>query len=129
MRLAGSLSAAGLSVAAIDVFCDQDLRQIPNLDNYKKVPFFNTSNLLQAINQINEKTPCNYLIVGGGIETCPELLGQLPDNMTLLGNYPDVFQSTNNPGTFFSLLEQLKIPHPETIFERQQYRKLARKTG
>lgn len=115
--LAGSLSAAGFSVAAIDLFCDQDLCQLPNLDNYQKVPVFDTPNLLQAINQINEKTPCNYLIVGGGIESCPELLDQLPDNMTLLGNFSGVLQSTNNPETFFNLLDKLKIPYPETTFE------------
>ncbi len=115
--LATSLSAAGSSVAAIDLFCDQDLCQIHNMDNYQKISSFDTLNLLDAINKINGKTPCNYLIYGGGIETCPELLDQLPDNITLLGNFSDVLQSTNNPKTFSKLLERLKIPHPETIFD------------
>lgn len=110
--LAGSLSAAGFSVAAIDVFCDQDLDHIS-----QKVSVFDKEKILQAINQINEKTPCKFLIVGGGIESCPELLDQLPDYMVLLGNFPDVLQVTSNPQTFFKRLDQLKIPHPETIFE------------
>ena len=115
--LAASLSSAGHSIAAIDVFCDQDLCQIPNMDNVQKVSVFDTPNLLQAINQINEKTPCNYLIYGGGIESCPELLDQLPANLTLLGNPANVLQLTKNPQKFFQLLDQLDISYPETIFE------------
>ena len=87
------------------------------MDNYQKVSVFDIPNLLQAINQINEKTPCNYLIYGGGIESCPELLGQLPVNLTLLGNPANVLQLTKNPQKFFQLLEQLDISYPETIFE------------
>jgi predicted ATP-grasp superfamily ATP-dependent carboligase len=34
----------------------------------------------------------------------------------LLGNSPDIIQATNNPETFFKLLDKLKIYHPETIF-------------
>ena len=110
--LAGSLSAAGLPVTAIDVFGDQDLDHV-----FCKVSVFDTPNLLHAINEINKKTPCKYLIVGGGIESCPDLLDQLPDDMILLGNFPGVLQATNNPETFFKLLDKLQIPHPETVFE------------
>lgn len=114
--LAGSLSTAGFSVAAIDLYGDQDLCQIPNLDNYQKIPIFDTPNLLHAINKINKKTPCNYLIYGGGIESCPDLLDQLPDAMTLSGNPSDILNVINHPETFFRLLDQLSIPHPETIY-------------
>ena len=110
--LAGSLSAAGLPVAAIDVFCDQDLDHVSC-----KVSVFDTPNLLHAINEVNKKTPCKYLIIGGGIESCTDLLDQLPGNIILLGNFPEVLQATNNPEIFFKLLDKLKIPHPETVFE------------
>jgi len=110
--LAGSLSAAGYSVAAIDLYCDRDV--VKNL--CQRVSVFDSENLLAAIHKINKKTSSHYLIYGGGLESCPELLDRLPENLILLGNSSDILRSSNNPETFFKLLDRLNIPYPEITF-------------
>lgn len=58
------------------------------------------------------------LVYGSGLECIPELLEQASAHLPLCGNATEVLARLKSPRTFFSLLDSLGIPYPESCFER-----------
>lgn len=54
------------------------------------------------------------MIYGSGFESDGDLLGRLSRGRKVFGNHPEVVGLLKDPGSFFPLLDRLKIPRPET---------------
>lgn len=118
--LAQSASQAGYSVWVADCFGDQDTLAVA--DRWQQVPSFSklTSALFsKMLTELTQGEPC-ILITGSGIELYYPLLENLPDNVQLVGNSVQTIKQIKTPALFFSLLEQLELPHPRTQFKRPQ---------
>lgn len=61
-----------------------------------------------------ELRPDDALIYGSGFEAQPGLLGELSTRCTLAGNSPEVVVACKQPARFFTALDALGIPYPET---------------
>jgi uncharacterized protein len=115
--LAQSAYRAGIPVHVLDLFADQDTQclartavAIPGQDGG-----FDSERLLETAARVNVTDNIAGLIVGSGFEDRPELLESLSRGRRLLGNPPEVIRLVKDPGCFFSLLDRLGIPHPETL--------------
>lgn len=54
------------------------------------------------------------LVYGSGLDSSPELLEKVAEDRVILGNPPHVLRAVRDARTFFSILDQLEIPYPDT---------------
>ncbi|MDE2120018.1 MAG: ATP-grasp domain-containing protein [Betaproteobacteria bacterium] len=56
------------------------------------------------------------LVVGSGLEGCPQVLRELARRHRLAGNAPQVWEQLAHAPWWFALLRELRIPHPEVAW-------------
>ena len=107
-------AAAGCDVVAADIFCDAETRR----DAIRAIPLryanggFDAAQVRQALLPL--LTPDTGFAYGSGFESQPELLDEIGQHCTLLGNTAQTVRIAKDPDHFFSLLADLGIAYPET---------------
>lgn len=116
--LAASAHRAGRPVCGLDCYGDQDTREL--CEDFIPLPCggggLDGTALLRSLERLSRRSGSRRVVPAGGLEGLPEVLRVLARDYHLLGNPPAVFQRFTRPRRFFSLLDQLGIPHPETRF-------------
>lgn len=103
---------SGYTVWVADCYGDQDTlaiaqRWLPLTDLTDK------NTVLKTIIELSQNQRC-LLVCGSGVEAFFPILNSLPTTITLIGNSAETIEQVKTPSRFFSLLEQLSIPYPET---------------
>jgi len=114
--LAAAAVRSGYKADVIDRYGDCDTRQIAesvriycdSADDFCNYPL-----LLPHIEDLFSNGR-KQIVTGSGFESCPDVLEQLQQQFTVIGNSADTVRSLKNPDIFFPLLASLNIPHPET---------------
>jgi uncharacterized protein len=114
--LSQSAYRAGMQVAALDRFVDDDTRVAAS--HSRQLPAMSQQALMQALAELGEAgdVPWTY---AAGFEADPEALASLVrQQRNLLGNTPDVLRLLADPERYVSLLDTLEIAYPKTVFGR-----------
>jgi uncharacterized protein len=117
--LAQSAERAGFAPLVVDAFGDEDMRTSAaastQLAEVTRVGF-RARPLLAALAALAEKAPGPPvgLVLGSGFEDTPKLVGTLARHYPLIGNGSEAIVRAKHPATFFALLDQLGVAHPET---------------
>lgn len=111
--LAESARRAGIDCIAIDAFADADTRTaaagcVPVAWNERG------PESLECV--LPNPTDVQGLVFGGGLEASPEWLDAWFLARKLIGNRPDSLRRVNNPRSFFTLLDELGVAHPEVCY-------------
>lgn len=130
--LAASAHKAGIQTHVIDRFADTDTKQyalttrVVNGDE-TKICVDHLESLLADFNPRQIKG----VVTGSGFENQPEILNELDEHFTLLGNKAECVKTCKDPALFFPLLESLGIPYPEISLQplNKQDGWLVKKTG
>ena len=117
--LAQSAARAGIQVVALDHYADADTRGFSA--HAQPIPFhegaFEPEALLDAACKLapGKDFP---LIYGSGLDSQPELLETLARSHEVIGNSSAMQRLFRSPRSFFELLRQCGIPHPEISYHR-----------
>lgn len=105
---------AGYKIAAFDMFHDADTRRF--CVHSARVKFadggFDGDDLLRQLGSL-DLGAVQGVAYGSGFEGQPQLLAQIAQKLPLLGNAPEVLAQVKQPKSFFPMLDELGIPHPE----------------
>jgi predicted ATP-grasp superfamily ATP-dependent carboligase len=112
--LAQAAKSAGLKPLVIDKFADLDTQYYA--EDFYRIPTLSIQHLELAVNHFIEHYGITYVVYGSGFECYPESLCYLNSQLTIAGNSPATFIKLHNKPDFFSILDQLDICHPETVF-------------
>ncbi len=112
--LAQAAQHEGYDVLVIDCYADVDTQKYAK--KVVRVDSLSIENLSPALDSLKMYTIAG-IVYGSGFETFPESLHFLQHRFSLFGNSPSVFERVQNKKEFFSALEFLEIPYPETQFE------------
>jgi len=113
--LAKSAAKAGIHSVALDFYADADTRAYA--DRAQIIPQsgigFDRETLLHHSNTLApaQEFP---LVYGSGLDASPKLIDELGQNREVLGNRGEILQTVRDPKFFFKLLDECKIPYPET---------------
>jgi len=113
--LSASAAAAGVTTYVIDCFGDLDTR-FSTLSNWivTATEFgLNTNQLIDILLELKE-IPLEGIVTGSGLEAYPDVLEFISCHWRLFGNTAEVVKKCKDPVRFFSLLDDLDIPHPQT---------------
>lgn len=114
-----SACRAGLECAAMDLFADEDTRQLAHA--WARIPSgypsFEPLETMQVAERLAPAGTDCALIVGSGLDTDPGLLELLARGRTLYGNTPDTLRLIKTPASFFALLDSLALPYPAVRFQ------------
>lgn len=117
--LAQSARRAGYVPIVVDAFGDLDTRaaaehfaQIPNAVRNG----FTAKPLFAALDELIARAPSKPIgiVLGSGFEDRPKLIQTLDQRYRLLGTKAGTVSEVKDPRSFFPLLKQLGIAHPET---------------
>jgi uncharacterized protein len=117
--LAQSARRAGVAPLVVDAFGDEDARAsaaaFAHLGEVTRTGF-RARPLLAALAALAAKEPAPPvgLVLGSGFEDTPKLVGTLARHYPLIGNGSDAIARAKHPASFFALLDQLGVAHPET---------------
>lgn len=112
--LAHAAKNAGLKPLVIDLFADLDTQAYAQ--DYQQITDLTLASLAPAVDYFIQHYAVTQLIIGSGFEQHPDSLYYLHSRLTLLGNTPEAFIWVQNKVDFFAVLDEFKIPHPETSF-------------
>ena len=130
--LAASACAAGIQTHVIDRFADTDTEKYALST---RVVNGNESGIsvdhLRSFIDEYKQEQIQGVVTGSGFENQPEVLNELDDQFTLLGNTSECVKNCKDPALFFPLLESQGIPYPEINLHsiNQQQGWLVKKTG
>jgi predicted ATP-grasp superfamily ATP-dependent carboligase len=117
--LAQSARRAGYVPLVADCFGDIDMKEAAEAS--RVVPAlagsgFRGGPLIAALEALEREAPSKPigLVLGSGFEATPKLVQHLSENFALIGSSPVVIQRSKNPESFFGLLKELGVRHPET---------------
>ena len=113
--MARSASRAGMETIALDFYADVDTLEAAHAVSAVKTGRygFDSDDLLAKASRL--APPKDFpLVYGSGLDSSPELLEKLSENRLILGNQPHVLRAVRNTRNFFSILDQLEIPYPDT---------------
>lgn len=113
--LAAAARRAGRQPAAIDLFGDQDTRQLaePCIRLPSGALRLDAGALLDALARPDlQGLP---LVYGAGFEDDPALLARIAEDRPLVGNGADVVARVKDPFFFAATLDRLGIPHPSVM--------------
>jgi len=108
-------------VTALDVFADADTKQAAN--EVFKIGYDNggfVSGDIEAVLNSHDLSGYVGFVYGSGFETQPALLESIASQLPLIGNKPIVVRNLKRALQFFTLLDALKIQHPEVSFKPLQ---------
>jgi predicted ATP-grasp superfamily ATP-dependent carboligase len=117
--LAQSARRAGFAPLVVDAFGDEDMRAsaaaFTQLAEVTRVGF-RARPLLAALAAVAEKAPSPPvgLVLGSGFEDTPKLVATLARHYQLIGNGSEAIARAKHPASFFALLDQHGVAHPET---------------
>jgi predicted ATP-grasp superfamily ATP-dependent carboligase len=125
VSLASSARKAGYQVYAVDYFGDQDLKHSCHKtrsiikqragENCGQLNInFSPEHLIHLTKDLLKSSNIDAALLSSGLEDSPEVLCELNDLVSILGNPPDVIRRVRNKTEFFQELERLGIPYPET---------------
>ena len=112
--LAASAKRAGIDTHVIDFFADEDTVE-STLSNHSVTGFSGRSNsdaLIDIVAEYTINNPDLRVVVGSGLEECPELLAQLEQRFSVIGNHSSTVKQVKDPTIFFKKLEELALPYP-----------------
>ncbi|MDP3589793.1 MAG: ATP-grasp domain-containing protein, partial [Methylobacter sp.] len=112
--LAQAAKNADLKPLVIDLFVDLDTQGYA--EDFRQVKSLAEQDLAPVVDYFIERYGVTHAIYGSGFECYPESLYYLNNRLRMLGNHPDVFASQLDKQAFFSMLDQLNIPHPKVVF-------------
>ena len=115
--LATSAKRAGIDVHVIDLFADEDTVE-NTLSNTSVTGFSGGNNpetLIELVAEYANNNPGLCVVIGSGFEECPELLTQLEQRFSVIGNHSSAIRQLKDPTVFFNKLEELALPYPEYI--------------
>lgn len=117
--LAASARRAGYRPLVVDCFGDLDTVALAEASRCLPARVqvgFTARPLLAALDSLaaDAASPPIGLVLGAGFECNPRLVQKLADRFPLIGNDAPTIQRTKDPQQFFSVLDDLGIPHPET---------------
>jgi len=118
--LAASAKRAGIETHVIDLFADEDTDE-NTLSNHYVTGFSGRSNSEALINIVAEyisNFPDLNIVLGSGLEECPDLLAQLEQRFSVIGNHSSVVRQVKDPAVFFKRLEHLSLPYPVFFTEK-----------
>ena len=103
----------------VDAFGDEDTRAVAaSLTCLPEVTRtgFRARPLLAALERMasGASRPPVGLVLGSGFEDTPKLVSTLARHFPLIGNDGAAIARAKDPASFFPLLDELAIPHPET---------------
>lgn len=120
--LAEAARRAGYVPLVVDAFADEDTRAAAHA--YENIPGavrhgFSAKTLFAAIDRLCDAAPEKPLgiVLGSGFEDRPRLIESLDARYGLLGTGAETVREVKDPRRLFPLLKQLRIRHPETLFE------------
>jgi predicted ATP-grasp superfamily ATP-dependent carboligase len=120
--LAASARRAGYRPLVVDCFGDTDT--VALAEAWRCLPArvqvgFTTRPLLAALESLAAEAPSPPigLVLGAGFECNPRLVAKLGERFRLIGTDAETIRRTKSPQQFFSVLDELGIPHPETSLE------------
>ena len=120
--LAASAKRAGIDTYVIDLFADEDT--VENTLSNSSVTGFsggnNAETLIQLVAEYANNNPELSVVIGSGFEDCPELLTQLEQRFSVIGNHSSVIKQLKDPSVFFKNLEELSLARPEYITDVTQ---------
>lgn len=126
VAIAASAKRAGYTVYAVDYFGDIDLQRFCSeyiaiveqgkgkscgkiAVNYEPEAF------LEMAKRLIGKHRIDGLLLSSGLDDVFQVLFELNDLVSIIGNSPEVFQNVREKRRFFDELESLKVPHPKTL--------------
>jgi predicted ATP-grasp superfamily ATP-dependent carboligase len=117
--LAASARRAGYRPLVVDCFGDADTLSVAEASRCLPARVqvgFTTRPLLVALESLAAEAPSPPvgLVLGAGFECNPRLVARLAERFPLIGNDAETIRLTKDPSHFFSVLDDLGIPHPET---------------
>jgi predicted ATP-grasp superfamily ATP-dependent carboligase len=120
--LAASARRAGYLPLTVDCFGDQDTVALAHASRCLPARVqvgFTARPLMAALESLVAEAPSPPigLVLGSGFECNPRLVAKLGARFPLIGNDAETIQRTKDPKHFFSLLDDLGVPHPETRLE------------
>jgi uncharacterized protein len=115
--LAASAQRAGYAPLVVDYFADQDtiasttahVRLARGLDRGMHAP-----EVFAALQTLSEQHAACGVVWGSGFEDRPNLLRDIAQRWTLIGNGPDVVEHVKHPLLLAKLCRSCDIPYPET---------------
>jgi uncharacterized protein len=116
--IAQSAVRGGYLVRVIDAFADQDTRdcadclQVPMQGAGLDLDCLTAA--LERMLAVESVSALQGVIYGAGLEGAPPLLSWMSERLPVLGNHADTLALVTDTGRFFSLLDELRIPYPET---------------
>jgi predicted ATP-grasp superfamily ATP-dependent carboligase len=120
--LAASAKRAGIATHVIDLFADEDT--VENTLSNTSVTGFSGGNspetLIYLVAEYASNNPDLSVLIGSGFEECPELLMQLEQRFSVIGNHSGIIRQLKDPTVFFKKLEELALPYPEYITDVNQ---------
>jgi len=116
--IAQGLKSLGHSVYVIDGFADKDsCRAAAQIKQVKRSQFgLDQQDVIRAISDFKTKTTLDGLFYDAALETSPNFLDEINVD-PVFGNSSQVLKSCKNPEVYFSLLDKLSIPYPETLLK------------
>lgn len=117
--LAASARRAGYRPLVVDCFGDADTVALAEASRCLPARVqvgFTYRPLLAALEDLaaEQAAPPIGLVLGTGFECNPRLVGKLAERFRLIGNDPETIRRTKDPASFFTVLDELGVPHPET---------------
>lgn len=111
--LAGAACRAGYRPVALDLFCDQDTRELAAAAAMvrRRGGFsFDSNDFMQQLTAHAARgLP---VVLGSGFEDAPELAGRIARDFEVIGNGADQLRRLKDPAALDALLTALAIPHP-----------------
>ncbi len=117
--LAQSARRAGFRPLVVDAFGDLDTRaaaeDVRVIDGAMATGF-RTKPVVAALSQLSQAARSKPLglVIGSGFEDKPRLVAALASRFHVLGSSAETLSACKDPAKFFSLLDELGVPHPET---------------
>ena len=120
--LAASAKHAGIDTHVIDLFGDEDTVE-NTLSNHSVTGFGGGSNpeaLIDIVAEYISNFPDLSIVLGSGFEECPDLLAELEQRFSVIGNHSSIVRQIKDPSIFFKKLEELVLPYPEYFADRPE---------
>lgn len=117
--LAASARRAGYRPLVVDCFGDLDTVALAEASRCLPARVqvgFTSRPLIAALESLVAEAPSPPigLVLGAGFECNPLLVAKLGERFTLIGNNAETIRRAKDPQQFFSVLDELGVPHPET---------------
>jgi hypothetical protein len=119
-----SAKHAGYLVFAVDFYGDQDLERnakanLSVLSNSNKkilkgLHNLSSRDLIQLAKNLVKNHDIDVSLLSSGLDDSFDDLSAINDIAPILGNPPEAFLRVRNRNSFFSILQDLEIPHPKT---------------